>query len=95
MPEQTEAVLSGLEDLTKYYQVMVTPARDIGSYLPPGRININLREALRQPNSRDDIVLEDGDTILIPAMIPTISITGAVIQPSSIVYAQGKKIEYI
>ncbi len=94
VPEQTEAVFSGIEDITRYYRVMVTPAREISSYLPPGRININLKEVLRQPNSGDNIILEDGDTIVIPAMIPTISITGAVIQPSSLVYIQGKKLSH-
>lgn len=94
VPEQTKAVFSGIEDIARYYRVMVTPAREIGSYLPPGRINISLKEALKQPNSKDNIILEDGDMIIVPAMIPTISITGAVIQPSSIVYVQGKKLSY-
>jgi hypothetical protein len=37
--------------------------------------------------------MEDGDRIVIPSMPFTVSVSGAVIQPSSLVYIRGKKVK--
>ena len=49
---------------------------------------VNLNEAIGNPGKKDDIILEDGDKILIPPKLDIISISGAVIQPSSLVYVR-------
>jgi protein involved in polysaccharide export with SLBB domain len=48
-------------------------------------------KAIKHQGSKDDIILEDKDEIVIPAMSAAISVSGAVIQPSSLVYIECKK----
>jgi protein involved in polysaccharide export with SLBB domain len=95
IPDQAETALSGFEGVeqSRYQYTLVTPARNINSYLPPGRVIVNLQNAMDKPGTKEDILLEDGDRITIPAMPATISVTGAVIQPLSLVYIKGKGIK--
>jgi protein involved in polysaccharide export with SLBB domain len=93
IPAQAEAAISGIEEITRPQYTLVTPARKIDSFLPSGRVGINLREAIAHPGVKDDIILQDGDAIIIPAMPATISVSGAVIQPSSLVYIKGKRVK--
>jgi protein involved in polysaccharide export with SLBB domain len=81
-------------EVRRFEYTMVTPARKIDSLLPSGRLLINVNEAISVPGSKDDIILENGDTIVIPAMPSTITITGAIVQPSSLIYIKGKSIKY-
>ena len=83
-----------LQELRQFQYTMVTPARKIKSFLPSGRLLINVSEALSIPGSKDNIILEDGDTIVIPSMPSTITVSGAVVQPSSLIYAKGKGVKY-
>ena len=91
IPEQTESAISNIEQIVQQIYTLVTPAREIASFLPPGRLVVNVREAIDNPGKKDDIILENGDSIEIPYMIETISVTGAVIQPSSLVYIRSIK----
>lgn len=91
IPEQTEAAISSIENITQQMYTLVTPARAIPSFIPPGRVVVNVREAIESPGRKDDIILEDRDEIMIPVMLDTISVTGAVIQPSSLVYIRSIK----
>ena len=89
------AAASEIGDMSQlqYQYTLVTPARKVDSFLPTGRVVVDLKEAIRRPETDSDIILEDGDRILIPAMPATISVSGAVIQPSSLVYIKGKSVE--
>jgi hypothetical protein len=91
IPEQTEVAISNIEKMAQQMYTLVTPARKMESFLPPGRLMVNVQEAINSPGKKDDIILEDGDKILIPPMLETISVTGAVIQPSSLVYIRSIK----
>ncbi|MBD3184326.1 hypothetical protein GF312_18730 [Candidatus Poribacteria bacterium] len=91
IPEQTESAISGIEGITQPQLTMVTPARSIESYLPPGRLIVNLQDAINHPGKKDDIILENGDEIVVPPMLNIISVTGAVIQPGSYVYVESIK----
>lgn len=53
-------------------------------------IGINLDKIMRKPESRNDLMLEDGDVIRIPTQLQTVRITGEVLRPNSIVYVKGK-----
>ncbi|AIE86622.1 polysaccharide export periplasmic protein [Fimbriimonas ginsengisoli Gsoil 348] len=73
-----------------------TKARVLGpkELLPSGNLNVNLSGAVRHPGSHDDTVLQDGDVIIIPEMPTTVSVTGAVVRSSSIVFEEGKGLDY-
>lgn len=59
-----------------------------------GRIGIDLPRALRDPRFRDNLQLEDGDQILIPAYRATVVVAGAVNSPVAVSYVPGKDIDW-
>ena len=59
------------------------------------RVGINLQEALAHPRSNQyDIVLRDGDRLVIPQYNNTVSINGQVIYPNSVAYKENAKLSY-
>jgi polysaccharide biosynthesis/export protein len=59
-----------------------------------GRIGIDLAEVLRNPRSIDNLVLEDGDQIMIPRYNPVVRVQGAVNAPSNVTYVPGRDLNY-
>jgi polysaccharide export outer membrane protein len=59
-----------------------------------GRIDIDLRSALRDARSRDNIILQPGDSIAIPEYQPSVKVSGAVNSPGSVLYRRGAGLEY-
>lgn len=66
-------------------------------YQPPvasDLVGIELKEILKNPQSKYDLILEDSDVIRIPSLLQTIKVTGEVLRPSSVVYVPGKPFIY-
>jgi polysaccharide biosynthesis/export protein len=59
-----------------------------------GRINVDLPRALKQPASRYNIILQPGDSIEIPEYQPAVKVSGAVNSPGSVLWQQGRGLEY-
>src|SRR6266700_4249647 len=59
-----------------------------------GRINIDLPKALRDHGSRDNIILQPGDSIRVPEYQPSVRVAGAVNSPGSVLYRQGAGLDY-
>jgi protein involved in polysaccharide export with SLBB domain len=59
-----------------------------------GRINIDLPRALREHDSRDNIILQPGDSVRIPEYQPSVRVTGAVNSPGSVLYRRGAGLDY-
>jgi protein involved in polysaccharide export with SLBB domain len=59
-----------------------------------GRIGLDLNEALRNPRSADNLVLEDGDQIIIPRFNAVVRVQGAVNAPSNVAYIPGRDLNY-
>jgi len=59
-----------------------------------GRIGIDLATALRRPDSRDNIVLEDGDEITILRYNPVVRVQGAVNAPANVTFVPGRDLFY-
>jgi protein involved in polysaccharide export with SLBB domain len=59
-----------------------------------GRINIDLPRALRESTSRDNIILQPGDSVNIPEYQPSVRVVGAVNSPGSVLYRQGAGLSY-
>jgi len=59
-------------------------------------VGINLKGILQNPNSKIDLILQDGDIINIPIELQTVKVSGEVLKPTNIVYSRGKSMkEYI
>ena len=59
-----------------------------------GRINIDLPRALRDAASRDNVILQPGDSLFIPEYIPSVKVAGAVNAPGSVLYKKGAGLGY-
>ncbi|HEY8165444.1 MAG TPA: SLBB domain-containing protein [Gemmatimonadaceae bacterium] len=59
-----------------------------------GRIGIALPEILRHPGSRDNLQLQDGDSIFIPRYNAVVNVAGSVNSPVAVTYVPGKPLEY-
>lgn len=57
-------------------------------------VGIELDKALANPGSDDDIILRDGDRIIIPQYNGTVKINGAVLHPNTVAFKAGKKATY-
>jgi len=59
-----------------------------------GNIALDLEKALAEPGSQFDIILQNGDEIVIPDQMFTVKVVGEVGFPTSLVWEDGKKIDY-
>jgi protein involved in polysaccharide export with SLBB domain len=59
-----------------------------------GRIGIALPEVLRNPRSRDNIQLQNGDSIFIPRFNAVVNVKGAVNSPVAVTYVPGRSMDY-
>jgi protein involved in polysaccharide export with SLBB domain len=59
-----------------------------------GRIDVDGSRLLRDPNSRDNFLLVQGDSIIIPDFSPVVRVFGAVNSPSSVAWVPGRGIDY-
>ncbi|MBQ4279174.1 MAG: SLBB domain-containing protein [Rikenellaceae bacterium] len=57
-------------------------------------VGIELDKALAQPGSDFDIVLREGDQLIVPERSSTVKINGAVLYPNTVTYIAGKKLKY-
>jgi protein involved in polysaccharide export with SLBB domain len=59
-----------------------------------GRIGIDLPRVLASPRWRDNLVLAEGDSVIIPEYIPVVYVRGQVNAPSSVNYRPGARLDY-
>jgi protein involved in polysaccharide export with SLBB domain len=64
---------------------------DLGSVYYVG---IDLKKAIENPGCDADVVLREGDHLVVPTYNNTIRISGAVMYPNSVSYQSGKKLKY-
>ena len=57
-------------------------------------MGINLKEAIENPGGAADIVLRDGDRIIIPVFTNTVKISGEVMYSNTIPFVKGKNLSY-
>ena len=57
-------------------------------------VGIQLDKAIEQPGSNYDIVLREGDKIVIPEYTNTVKISGDVMYPNTVAFRQGKGVKY-
>jgi polysaccharide export outer membrane protein len=59
-----------------------------------GRINIDLKRALKDRKSRDNVIMQSGDVVRIPEYEASVRVTGAVNSPGSVLYQKGQSLDY-
>ena len=64
---------------------------DMGETYP---MSINLQAAIENPGGAADIVLREGDLLVIPQFSNTVKVSGEVVYPVSMSYVKGKKLSY-
>lgn len=57
-------------------------------------VGIELEKAMANPGGDYDVVLRDGDRLVVPGMQNTIKINGAVMFPNTVAYRNGAKLSY-
>lgn len=57
-------------------------------------VGIDLVAALKSPGSDADIVLREGDVLIVPEYNNTVKINGAVMQPNVVSYKKGESVKY-
>jgi protein involved in polysaccharide export with SLBB domain len=66
------------------------------SFIKNELVGIDLAKILRNPATRIDLLLEDGDVIKVPKQLQTVRISGEVLKPTNIIYEPGKDVlDYI
>jgi protein involved in polysaccharide export with SLBB domain len=58
-----------------------------------GRIGVDLPTVMRNPKFRDDLILQDGDSLFIPAYSGVVNVTGAVNSPVAVAYVPGQDLD--
>lgn len=59
-----------------------------------GRVGVDLPRALHDRRAVDNLVLQDGDSIHIPAYSGIVTVTGAVNAPMAVAYTRGANLDY-
>jgi protein involved in polysaccharide export with SLBB domain len=59
-----------------------------------GRIGIELPNVIRNPRHRDNLILQEGDSIFIPRYSGVVNVQGQVNSPVAVAYVPGQTIDY-
>jgi len=59
-----------------------------------GRIDIDLAQALREHDSRDNVIMQPGDSVFIPEFLASVKVTGAVNSAGSVLWKRGEGLGY-
>jgi len=75
---------------------LVSPARllTLSQLEPNGSVAVQLAQAIKRPGSIDDVLLKDGDTLVVPETPTTVQVVGAVYSGRGVVYRPGQSIDY-
>jgi polysaccharide biosynthesis/export protein len=68
---------------------LVVQMRDVKA---AGRIVLQLRQGMSDVESLPDIILEDGDRLVVPSLPATVNLVGAIHNNSSLIYKEGKSV---
>ncbi len=88
---QQQIAKSGNSSLANLSQQQQLQKYEVGDTYPVG---IDLEKAIATPGGDDDIVLREGDRIVVPQYTGTVKISGEVMHPNSVVYERGKSASF-
>lgn len=70
---------------------LLTMKLDVGTTFP---VAIDLEHALKTPGGEEDIVLREGDRLVVPQYSSTVKVSGDVMYPISMNYKKGESLKY-
>ncbi len=75
---------------------LVSPGRLLtpSQLRPNGAVAVQLAQALKRPGGIEDVLLKDGDTLVVPETPTTVQVVGAVFSARGVVYRPGQSIDY-
>ena len=91
------------EELRRMEDVVKMMRREIGEAMANSlglkvdstfTVGIDLEAALANPGGDADVVLREGDVLMVPEYNNTVKVNGAVMMPNTVSYAQGKSVKY-
>ncbi|MBK6424314.1 MAG: SLBB domain-containing protein [Gemmatimonadetes bacterium] len=59
-----------------------------------GRIGVDLPRVIANPRFRDNLILSEGDSIIIPEYVPVVYVRGSVNAPTAVTYVEGQGLGY-
>lgn len=83
-----------LKDITKLLSANDSTLMENVDLTTKYYVGINLQEAIDKPGSDDDIVLRDGDRIIVPEFTNTVKMNGEVMYSNTVPYIKGKNMRY-
>ena len=86
-----ESLRSGGEYNISMADSLMTLKLELGDVYP---VAINLEKAVNEPESGENIVLREGDKLVVPQYTSTVKISGEVRYPITINYKKGEKLSY-
>ena len=89
--EQRARMLDALKTVQKQMDSLDISEIDIK---PVMQVGIELDKAIENPGSDADIVLEDGDRLIVPQITNTVKVDGNVMFPNAVAYKEGAKLKH-
>ena len=89
--EQRARMLDALKTVQKQMDSLDISEIDIK---PVMQVGIELDKAISEPGSDADIVLEDGDRLIVPQITNTVKVDGNVMFPNAVAYKEGAKLKH-
>ncbi|WP_417128099.1 SLBB domain-containing protein [Phocaeicola sp.] len=95
--------LANEEELRRMEDVVEMVRREIGDAMAASlglevdstfTVGIDLEAALANPGGDADLVLREGDVLMVPEYNNTVKVNGAVMMPNTVSYAKGKSVKY-
>ena len=80
-----QALSKGLKDSISTDLLNINPYYSVG---------IELDKAIANPKSEYDLVLREGDQLIVPEYDNTVKINGSVMYPNTVLYKRGQKVSY-
>ena len=57
-------------------------------------IGVDLQKAIQNPGGRDDIIMQNGDELVIPRKLFTVNVEGEVLNPITMPFIEGRRLRY-
>ncbi len=57
-------------------------------------VGVDLEKAVQKPGSKDDIIVRNGDELVVPRKLLTVNVEGEVLNPITMPYVEGKRLRF-
>lgn len=93
-PSAASAVAAAASSDQATGAVAVAAPEKLGELISSGRVPIDLSAVIAAPGEPADVVLEDGDMLIVPRRPRTVLVSGAAVSPGAVLFEPGKPVDY-